>query len=256
MANSLPRADIKYNIQQTSISNACPRFIYIWLRSDIAKRAIDEVTIGSTQQALTIVALKSLKLKLPPLPEQKAIAHILGSLDDKIELNRRMTQALFKSWFTDFDPVLDNAIHAGNPIPDEFEARAEVRRQVLAQNQNDECSMMSDELKNTHNSEFITQHSHHALFPDSFQTSELGPIPTGWEVKPLDRIADYKNGLALQKFRPKEDEDPLPIVKIAQLKAGEATWDEVASPQISLVCGDKVSLLRYYSYVERKTRCL
>ncbi len=74
--------------------------------------------------------------------EQKAIAHILGSLDDKIELNRRMNgtleamaQALFKSWFIDFDPVLDNAILAGNPIPDELEERAEVRRAILGQNQ-------------------------------------------------------------------------------------------------------------------------
>ena len=65
--------------------------------------------------------------KVPPLPEQKAIAHILGTLDDKIELNRRMNatlegmaQALFKSWFVDFDPVIDNALAAGNPIPDEL----------------------------------------------------------------------------------------------------------------------------------------
>jgi len=74
--------------------------------------------------------------------EQKAIAHILGSLDDKIELNRRMNetleamaQALFKSWFIDFDPVLDNAILSGNPIPDELDERAEIRRAILAQNQ-------------------------------------------------------------------------------------------------------------------------
>ena len=56
--------------------------------------------------------LEELKLNLPPLPEQRAIAHILGTLDDKIELNRRenetleeMGRALFKSWFVDFDPV-------------------------------------------------------------------------------------------------------------------------------------------------------
>ena len=57
--------------------------------------------------------------------EQYAIAHILGTLDDKIELNRRMNEtleemakAIFKSWFVDFDPVIDNALKAGNPIPD------------------------------------------------------------------------------------------------------------------------------------------
>ena len=61
--------------------------------------------------------LSAVPFLLPPLPEQKAIAYVLGSLDDKIELNRRMNetlegmaQALFKSWFVDFDPVLDNAL--------------------------------------------------------------------------------------------------------------------------------------------------
>ena len=209
---------------QTSKSEADPKFILIWLQSSVAKQAIDEVTIGSTQQALTIVALKSLSLTLPPLPEQKAIAHILGTLDDKIELNRRMNatlegmaQALFKSWFVDFDPVIDNALAAGNPIPDELAARAEVRRQALA-----------DGTANREAAKY---------FPDSFQETEaMGWIPEGWEALPLDRVADFKNGLALQKFRPQSGEDPLPIVKIAQLKNGEATWDELASPSISADC--------------------
>ena len=83
--------------------------------------------------------IASIEIPVPPLPEQKAIAQILGTLDDKIELNRRMNatlegmaQALFKSWFVNFDPVIDNALAAGNSIPDELAPRAEVRRQALA----------------------------------------------------------------------------------------------------------------------------
>ena len=78
--------------------------------------------------------IEGLNLNLPPLTEQKAIAHTLGSLDDKIELNRRMNetleamaQALFKSWFVDFDPVIDNALAAGNDIPAELKERADIR---------------------------------------------------------------------------------------------------------------------------------
>ncbi|WXG55240.1 MAG: hypothetical protein RNU03_00875 [Candidatus Sedimenticola sp. (ex Thyasira tokunagai)] len=63
------------------------------------------------------------------------MAHILGTLDDKIEFNRQMNatlesmaQALFKSWFVDFDPVIDNALAAGNPIPEPLHARSEVRK--------------------------------------------------------------------------------------------------------------------------------
>jgi type I restriction enzyme, S subunit len=94
-------------------------FLLCWLTSSIAKRRFDEVTIGSTQKALTIIALKSIEITLPPLVEQKAIASLLGALDDKTENNRRMNEtleemarAIFKSWFVDFDPV--HAKAAGN----------------------------------------------------------------------------------------------------------------------------------------------
>ena len=94
----------------------------------------------------------------------------MGTLDDKIELNRRMNatlegmaQALFKSWFVDFDPVIDNALAAGNPIPDELAPRAEVRRQALA--------------NGTANREAAKP------FPAAFQETEsMGWIPEGWEV--------------------------------------------------------------------------
>ncbi|MCM8625386.1 restriction endonuclease subunit S [Accumulibacter sp.] len=67
---------------------------------------------GTTHQTIYFPEVKAFHVCLPPLPEQRAIAHILGTLDDKIELNRRMSEtleamarALFKSWFVDFDPV-------------------------------------------------------------------------------------------------------------------------------------------------------
>jgi len=99
---------------------------------------------------------------LPPLSEQKAIAHILGTLDDKIELNRKtnetleaVAKALFKSWFVDFDPV---------------RAKAEGRPTGLP-------SEISD------------------LFPDSFEDSELGEIPSGWKISNLDDFIHLDSGL-------------------------------------------------------------
>lgn len=93
--------------------------------------------VGSGVPTLNRNHIHPLPIFLPPLAEQKAIAHILGSLDDKIELNRQMNetleamaQALFKSWFIDFDPVIDNALAAGNAIPDEFAERAEHRKGI------------------------------------------------------------------------------------------------------------------------------
>ena len=68
-----------------------------------------------------------------------------------------------------------------------------------------------------------------ALFPDAMQDSELGEIPKGWEVKPLDQIASYLNGLALQKFPPENADEYLPVIKIAQLRAGNTNGADRAS---------------------------
>jgi len=118
-----------------------PEFIYYLLFNNV--EYLKRHASGSTFQELSGSTLKELQFDIPEkISEQRAIAHILGSLDDKIELNRRMNRtleamarAIFKSWFIDFDPVIDNALRAGNPIPDSMAARTEIRRQILDQNQ-------------------------------------------------------------------------------------------------------------------------
>ena len=89
-----------------------PNWLLYWMRSEVGQQAFEQTKIGSTQQALTIVNLKALRILLPSLHEQNEIAAILGALDDKIELNRKtaatleeMARALYRSWFVDFDPV-------------------------------------------------------------------------------------------------------------------------------------------------------
>ncbi len=174
---------------------------------------------GTTIQNVSLKSMREFSFPLPPIKEQKAIAHILGSLDDKIELNRlmnetleAMAQALFKSWFVDFVPVIDNAFAAGNAIPDELLEHAEQRKGIEKKDNTDIQS----------------------LFPDEFEfTEEMGWIPKGWGVKSLDEVADYLNGLALQKYRPEDiDDNYLPIVKIAQLREGLPNHDEKASINI------------------------
>jgi type I restriction enzyme S subunit len=165
-----------------------PDFLYIWFTSLSAKQAIDNITIGSTQQAITISALKTIKINLPPLPEQKAIAHILGKLDDKIALNRQinqtletMVQTLFKSWFVNFDPVIDNALKAGNPIPDSLKTQAEKRK-----------TTRSTLPKTTQN-----------LFPNRFVFNDKLKkwIPEGWEVKNLGKVGKVVCGKTPSKSK-------------------------------------------------------
>jgi len=115
--------------------------------------------------------------------EQKAIAHILGSLDDKIELNRRMNetleamaQALFKSWFVDFDPVIDNALAAGNEIPEELKERTDIREAL-----GNARKPLPEEIQN--------------LFPSEFEHSEeMGWIPKGWDVSTVGEEVEIVGG--------------------------------------------------------------
>ena len=137
---------------------------------------------ASTYPAIKSSDIEALNIDLPPLPEQKAIANILGSLDDKIELNRQMNttleqmaQALFKSWFVNFDPVIDNALKANNPIPTPFKQRAKNRQN----------SQSKPPLPKAIQS----------LFPNEFELHDkMGWIPKGWEVKTIEDMAQVVGG--------------------------------------------------------------
>jgi type I restriction enzyme, S subunit len=179
--------------------NVSRDFLYYILSGSTGKTIARELDNGSVQGNLSVRELKQVEIDLPSLQEQKAIAHILGTLDDKIELNRKtnetleaMAKALFKSWFVDFDPVRAKAEGRPTELPAEI----------------------SD------------------LFPDSFEDSELGEIPSGWEVKALDEIAHFLNGLALQKFPPEDGAATLPVIKIAQLKKGDSTGADRCSTAV------------------------
>jgi type I restriction enzyme S subunit len=128
-------------------------------QEDLEARATGTTVVGIKQSVL-----RKIDLAFPSFLDQKAIAHILGTLDDKIELNRKtnetleaMAKALFKSWFVDFDPVRAKAEGRPTGLPAEI----------------------SD------------------LFPDSFEDSELGEIPSGWQCSPLaDRAIYLSRGIS------------------------------------------------------------
>ncbi len=133
--------------------------------------------------SLKCAEIPKFELPIPPLPEQKAIAHVLGTLDDRIELNRRMNetlegmaQALFKSWFVDFDSVIDNALANGKEIPDELSEKAQARAAL-----GDKRKPLPEAIR--------------ALFPDEFTYSdERGWIPSGWEFKTFNDLIELIGG--------------------------------------------------------------
>ena len=170
-----------------SKENVHPEFMFYSMMDERFIQHTVQTSKGTKMPRGDKSAIIQYRTILPPLPEQKAIAHILGTLDDKIELNRRMNatlegmaQALFKSWFVDFDPVIDNALAAGNPIPDELAARAEVRRQALANGTTQQGSVDHPTLSDPK-----------SLFPAAFEfNDELGWIPEGWRTESLEAHLD------------------------------------------------------------------
>ncbi len=165
-------------------SKLLPRFLFQFVRSPLFKEQVGALTTGSAQPQLPIRDIRRVEIPLPPLAEQKAIASVLGSLDDKIELNRRMNatleamaRALFQSWFVDFDPVrakLDGRQPAGiDP------ATA-------------------------------------ALFPEHFVHGEHDMLPVGWRLTAIEEVCAI-NGWTLGK---NDNLETLEYVEISEVSRG------------------------------------
>ena len=142
----------------------------LFLFYSLCKKDFSSLNVGTAVPSLTVPVIEDIDVIIPCLESQDRIVSILKSLDDKIENNRKIienleqqAQALFKSWFIDFEPFK--------------------------------------------NGKFID--------------SELGLIPEGWKVMSLSDIANYLNGLAMQKYRPNNGEKGLPVLKIKELGAGQ-----------------------------------
>ncbi len=146
-------------------SKALPEFVTLYFRSPEGQHQLLANTsqVGVPSIAQPVTYLRTIRIPLPPLDEQRAIAHVLGTLDDKIELNRRMNEtlesmarALFKSWFVDFEPVrakMEGRWRPGQSLP----------------------GLPSDLYD---------------LFPDRLAPSELGEAPEGWGVKALGDVIE------------------------------------------------------------------
>ena len=172
-------------------AEADKRFLFYRLRASDYRHHILATASGSTVRHTSPGRIHEFETTLPAITEQRAIAGVLGALDDKIEQNRRTARALerladavFLAWFVDFEPAKAKAAGAtffpSMPQP-VFDA-----------------------------------------LPTRFVDSEIGPVPEGWELKPIATIATFLNGLALQKYPPRGDGEDLRVIKIAELRRGSA----------------------------------
>ncbi|MCC4799631.1 restriction endonuclease subunit S [Enterovibrio norvegicus] len=161
------------------------------LQSRPLKHIIDSRLNTTVQKTLNLKDVKELPIPIPDIGTDTFCRHYYD-LERKITLNRQinqtleqMAQTLFKSWFVDFDPVIDNALDAGNPIPDELQQHADARKAVRE----------SEGFKPLPND--VRQ-----LFPDAFEESELGWVPKGWVVSTVSDIAHINSKSWSKKSAP------------------------------------------------------
>ena len=204
-------------------AEADKRFLFYRLRASDYRHHILATASGSTVHHTSPGRICEFTTTLPAITEQRAIAGVLGALDDKIEQNRRTARALeriaraiFRAWFVDFEPVKAKA---------------------------DGATFFPS----------VPQPVFDAL-PTRFVDSEIGPVPEGWKLKPIATIATFLNGLALQKYPPRRDGRDLRVVKIAQLRKGSAQGAAWANSDVAeqYVIGDHDLLFSWSGTLEAK----
>jgi type I restriction enzyme S subunit len=185
-------------------------YLAIFLQSGWGQHQIRALTVGSTQAKLALFRIEDILVPLPPLSEQRAISRVLGALDHKIELNRRMSQtlesmarALFTSWFVDFDPVRAKIEGRDTSLPEDLDS----------------------------------------TFPSALEDSALGAIPAGWRADTLSSFADVNAESWSSATRPRSIE----YVDLTNTKAGRivatatyATSDAPSRAQRVLRPGDTI----------------
>ncbi|WP_270422604.1 restriction endonuclease subunit S [Citrobacter portucalensis] len=178
-----------------------PEYVGYYLRSPLFRQNMLAFSTMSTRASLNNEMISRLEISYPGRKIQKKIAHVLLSFDKKIAISKainqtleQMSQTLFKSWFVDFDPVIDNALDAGNPIPEALQSRAELRQKV--RNSADFKPLPADIR---------------ALFPAEFEEKDLGWVPKGWILSDLGKEFNITMGQSPSGSTYNEDGIGLPF---------------------------------------------
>ena len=190
----------RYVVSQSQFYIRCdrtkiiPEFLVYYLTSREGQHQLLANTsqVGVPSIAQPVTYLRTLHVPVPPLSEQRRIAHILGTLDDKIELNRRMNETLeemarsiFKDWFVDFGPVRAKMEGRDAYLPEEI----------------------------------------WRLFPDRLVESELGEVPEGWGVVPLPDIVDFREGPGIRHWQYTNSDEGTRFINIRCIQDGDLILD-------------------------------
>lgn len=206
-----------------------PEYLYYLLSSPKYQSQMLGEADGTVIKHIYITRVAKMEVDIPSLEEQRKVIKILKSLDQKNNLNNQINQtlesiaqAIFKSWFIDFDPVRAKILAKQNGEDPELAAMCAISGKSEV-----EIQQMSDD-------DFAELRATAALFPDEFVESELGEVPRGWKYKKLKNLCRVINGRAYKNTEFKDE--GIPIVRIQNLTGGGKTvFSDLDLPQDKLI---------------------
>lgn len=198
-----------------------PLYLFAWLSSQQGQATLHAKATGSTVQGIKQSELLKIELPLPDLKYQEFVANVLFSLNHKIQLNTQtnqtleaIAQAIFKSWFVDFDPVRAKA-------------------QALSEGKSErEANLSAMAVISGKAIEDLSQTEYQALweiaeaFPSELvKNKQFGEVPKGWEVKPLPEMIDFLEGPGIRNWQYTESEDGIKFINIRCIKNNDLSLD-------------------------------
>ncbi|MEQ5288398.1 MULTISPECIES: restriction endonuclease subunit S [Providencia] len=218
----------------------CPHYLSYFMNA-MAHGQVNAHIVGAVQQHFNVSSAKKLEIPLPSRDKQAQIIHVLKTLDDKLKLNsqinqtlEQMAQTLFKSWFVDFDPVIDNALDAGF-----FEQDLAFSEELLRRVELRKAARESDDLKPL--PEDIRQ-----LFPDAFEECTEsafglgGWVPKSWYYSSIYESMDIIFGAPFKSNLFNDLGEGKPIIRIRDLKTGtpQVFSVELHPKKTQIIAGD------------------
>ena len=209
---------------RTDKEKLVPDYLYYFLIKKSTQHTLSSLNIGSAQPSIKVPHLLNILINVPNIQRQEEIANILSSLDEKIELNtqinqtlEQIAQALFKSWFVDFDPVRAKVQALSDGLS--LEQAELAAMQAISGKTPEELTSLSQAEPDRYAELAETAKA----FPCEMVEVDGVEVPKGWEVKPLPEIIDFLEGPGIRNWQYTDEEDGIKFINIRCIQNGDLT---------------------------------